>query len=295
MYSSKEFRENLNVISAIKDITTIYQEIASMKVKQLRENVAKTRDFLNGIGSVYNHAKISYLGELQKQIIRGKIGLQSASFIKRNGKKVLVLLSANEHLYGSLILDIWRNYIADLKKGDADAVIVGSVGRYFLRNEKLKVAASFFPLNDDKPKGSEIKRIIDFICRYEQIIIYYGEIISVMSQYPTKKAISGGVTLGEKVVKAKSYLFEPSPEKIMEFFETEIIAALFNQTVYEHELARFAARMVAMDQATENANETLTKLNKEWRSAKRAIANSKQLGIFAGYSLWGNNVAKEES
>jgi len=295
MYSSKEFRENLNVISAIKDITTIYQEIASMKVRQLRENVAKTRDFLNGVGSVYNHAKISYLGELQKQIIRGKTKLQSASFIKRNGKKVLVLLSANEHLYGSLILDIWRNYIADLKKGDADAVIVGSVGRYFLRNEKLKVAASFFPLNDDKPKVSEIKRITDFICRYEQIIIYYGEIISVMSQYPTKKAISGGVTLGEKVVKAKSYLFEPSPEKIMEFFETEIIAALFNQTVYEHELARFAARMVAMDQATENANETLTKLNKEWRTAKRAIANSKQLGIFAGYSLWGNNVAKEGS
>ena len=41
-----------------------------------------------------------------------------------------------------------------------------------------------------------------------------------------------------------------------------------------------------MDQATENANETIKQLGKERIALKRSINNRKQLEIFAGYNLW---------
>ena len=113
----------------------------------------------------------------------------------------------------------------------------------------------------------------------------------MLNQSPTKEQISGGASLHQKG-KGKKYLIEPSPQKIMEFFETEIISALFNQKIFDHQLARFASRMVAMDQATENANDIIKKLNRENKSLKRRVMNRKQLEVFAGLSLWGEGVKK---
>jgi F-type H+-transporting ATPase subunit gamma len=295
MYSNKEIKENLEVVSAIGDITGIYQEIASLRIKQMREGVAKTKEFLAGVADVYNRAKASYIATLQKAVLKGKTDYAESAFIKRNGKKVFILLSANEHLYGTLILDIWRLFTNELRREEADAVIIGSVGKYFARSEQLTAKATYFFLDDDKPATAQIKKITDFISSYEQIVVYSGEMVTVLSQIPSKSVVSGGATLGEKVEEAKNYLFEPTPAKILEFFETEIIAALFNQKIFEHQLARFAARMVAMDQATENSKETLEQLNKEFRALRRSVSNRKQLEAFAGYQFWIKEKREEES
>jgi F-type H+-transporting ATPase subunit gamma len=255
-------------------------------MNQFREKVAKTRAFLDGVAAIYYHTKAAYIASLQRQVLAGKKTLASAAFIRRNGKRILVFLSANEHLYGTLILDIWRTFVHDIRDEGSEAVVVGSFGRYLLGNEDVKSKVTYFDLDDDKPEADQIKKIVDFIGQYEQIIVYHGQMISVLNQTPATSEVSGGVTLKEKVEQAKNYLFEPSPAKILEFFETEIIAALFNQTILEHQLARFAARMVAMDQATQNAKDAADKIEKELRALRRRILNRKQLEVFAGFTLW---------
>ena len=291
MSSQKELKGNLEAVSAIGSITSVYQEIASLRMNQLRGKVAEVREFLDGVATIYYHVKAAYIAAVQRQLLAGKKDLATASFVRRNGKPVSVFLSANEHLYGTLILDIWRAFARDLRQGKAEGVVVGSFGRYLLNSENIKAPVTYFDLDDDKPAPDQIKRIVDFISSYEQIIVYHGQMVSVLNQIAATSEVSGGVTLRQQVAKPKNYLFEPTPAKILEFFETEIIAALFNQTVLEHQLARFAARMVAMDQATQNAKEEATKIEKELRSLRRRIANRKQLEVFAGFSLWSNRVA----
>jgi F-type H+-transporting ATPase subunit gamma len=288
MFSRKEFRENFEVTSAIKDITGIYQEIALMRMNQLKSGVEKTREFLNGVAEVYNHAKTAYMVNLQKTPFGSSKPAEEPKFLKRNGKTVFVCLTANEHLYGNLILNVWNQFLTDLKTDNKnEAVIVGVFGRYLMENEKGDFKVTYFDLNDDRPTKEQINKIIEFISKYEQIIISHGQLISVLEQVATSASISGGVPLEQKMGSAKRYLFEPSPEKIMEFFETEIISALFIQKVYEHELAKFASRTVAMDQATQNANEMLKKLNRDFNTLRKAILNRKQQQVFAGFSLWG--------
>jgi len=287
MHSQKEFKENLEAVSAIKTITSIYQEIAAIRMKQLKDRVAKTREFLDGVAEIYNHGKAAYIAMLQAEAFKGKKDWRELKFIKRNGKNVLVFLSANEHLYGNLILDVWQQFQNDVIKTRQDAVVVGSFGKYLVKNEaRIDSKIDYFDLGDDKPKPEQINKILSYIRKYEQIFIYYGQLVTVLNQIPMKEQISGGVTFEQKGI-GKRYLFEPTPQNIMEFFETEIINALFNQKIYEHQLARFSSRMVAMDQATENANEILKKLEKDFITLKRRLSNRKQLEIFAGYSIWG--------
>lgn len=288
MSSSKYLNEDLEAVGAIKSITSIYQEIASLRMNQLRGRVAATREFLDGISTVYNHAKTAYIADVKAQTPKQRKKMWSSlSFVRRNGKKVSVFLSANEHLYGTLILDVWSHYINDIRHDRADAVVVGSIGQYLLGSEQLDVETASFDLDDDKPTAEQVKKITDYVSKYEEVVIYHGQMETVLHQVPTRSEISGGISFDNRSRRpAKRYLFEPSPEQILSFFETEIIAALFNQTILEHQLARFAARMVAMDQATENANEETKKIKKEIRTLKRRIMNRKQLEVFAGFGIW---------
>lgn len=295
MSSQREFREDLEVVSAIGSITSVYQEIASLRMNQLRGKVAATRKFLDGVAAIYYHVKAAYITALQRQLVARKQDLATAAFVRRNGKRILILLSANEHLYGTLILDVWRAFVRDLRQGKADGAVVGSFGRYLLTSEDIRAPVTYFDLDDDKPQSDQIKKIVNFISSYEQIIVYHGQMVSVLHQIPSTSEVSGGVTFQQQVVKTKNYLFEPTPAKILEFFETEIIAALFNQTVLEHQLARFAARMVAMDQATQNSKDEVTKIEKELRALRRRVLNRKQIETFAGFTLWGREARKEQA
>lgn len=289
MFSRKEFKENSEAVSTIKDITGIYQEIALLRMNQLKNGVESTRNFLNGVAKVYTHAKAAYIADWQKGASEDKKRTEKPSLIKRNGKTLLVCLTANEHLYGDLILNVWSQFITELKADPKNEVVVAGVfGKYLIENERIiRPSVTYFDLEDDRPSKSQISKIINFISKYEKIIIYYGQMTSVLEQNPTCASITGDIFQEKVGNKNKRYLFEPSPEKIIEFFENEIISALFIQKVYEHELAKFASRTVAMDQATENAEDMLKKLNRDFNVLRKQILNRKQLEVFAGFGMWG--------
>lgn len=83
-------------------------------------------------------------------------------------------------------------------------------------------------------------------------------------------------------------LFEPSLEEVLNFFETTILKTLLRQKVRESLLSRYAARMVAMDVATENAKTATKGLRRDLSRAKRRRANAKMLDNYSGMSIWKN-------
>lgn len=278
MATLKETQQDLDLVSSIKNITSIYQDLATMRMRQIQEEVLKTRTFLEGVAEIYNHAKSAYLASL------GRLGrkappekLKEISFIRRNGKTIVVFLSANERFYGTLILDTWQEVLDYLSQTEAELAVVGEVGKHLAQAQELTRRVNYFDLDDQNPGRDQIKVILDFINNYEKIIVFHGRFESVFHQKPVQTDVSGGVALEETSEKAKSYLFEPSPKEILKFFETEIIEALFNHTILEHQLARSASRMVAMDRATQNAEKRIKKLDRKLNRLSRRIQNKKLL------------------
>ncbi len=287
MNSLKELQANIGAVSTIESITSVYQGIASLRMNQVKEGVERTKKFIDGVAQVYHHARQAYIGQIQRQLKASPEDAKKLSFLRRNGKTAYVFLSANEHLYGTLILDIYHAYLNDvMKAGKGELVIVGKFGKSLVSSAGLPFPTFYFEMNDDNPSNEEINKVMSFISQYERVILHYGKMRTILTQDPDRLEISGGVDVEKKTSEAKAYLFEPSPEAIMEFFETEIIAALFYEKVFEHQLTRFAARMVAMDQASQNANLVSGKLHKDLLRAKKRVQNVKQLDRFAGILLW---------
>jgi len=288
MPTLKQIKEDLEATSTIKTITSIYQEIAYLRMNQIRQGVLSNRGFIEELSRVYNQIKKSYINSLRKKGRLKKEELKKISFIKRNKRRIAVFLSSNQFFYGTLILDIRHNLLNYLNDSKADLAVVGKTGRYLAERSGFEGKIFYFELDDDNPRREQMKKIMDFIKNYEEIIVFHGKFSTAISQKPVQDNISGGITLEleKELGKVKNYLFEPSPEDILEFFETELISAFFNQAVLEHRLSRYAARMVAMYQATENAKEIKRKLKIKQKKLERQLSNKKQIELFAGFQLW---------
>ena len=278
----KEIKENLKALSNIETITRAYQEIANLRMNEIRQTVLSNREFIEELSRVYTLAKKAYLALLK---MGGGAMKKKESFIKRGRGKVAVFLSGNKPFYGTLILDIWQEIQRDLKEKGGDLVVVGKTGKYFAETSGWGMKMFYFELDDEKPERERVKEIIEFLENYEEIIIFHGRFHTVLSQKVVQTNISG-ITLEKELGEVKSYLFEPPLEAILEFFETELMSAFFNQTLLEHRLSRYATRMVAMYQATENAEKIREKLETEQKKLERQLLNKKQIEVFSGFQLW---------
>lgn len=278
----KKIKENLKAVSSIETITKTYQEIANLRMNKIRRRVLDNREFIEGLSRVYVMAKKAHIAQLKRQGLRKK----EESFIKRRGQKVVVFLSGNERFYGTLILDIWKGVFNYLAENRADLAVVGQIGKYLVKRGGLELKTFYFELDDDDPEKEKIKEIIEFIKNYEEIIILHGRFQTILSQKVVQTNISGDIAIEEGLAEVKKYLFEPSPGAVLEFFETELMSAFFNQAILEQQLSRYATKMIAMYQATENAKERKKALEREQKKMEHQLLNRKQIELFAGSQLW---------
>ena len=281
MESLKKLKEQSEIISAIENITLVFQEIAHAKMMEIRREVLKTREFLEELARVYYLIKKSYLFYFKKGLLKKK---KNIYFIGKKKGTALIFLSANEFFYGSLILDIWAKVYDFWKKNKGHLIIVGRLGKYLAENQKLGHKMFYFELNDQNPEEENIKKIIEFVKKYEKILVFHGKFETILKQVPKITDISGSISFEEKEV--KNYLFEPSPETVLEFFETEIVATLFNQTILEHSLAKNTARMIAMYQASQNIKNLQKNLETQKKIINWLLFDKKQIEIFSGFKLW---------
>lgn len=276
MATLKKAEDDLEGISAIKNIVQSYQEIANLRMNSIREKVLKNRKFFIELSKTYQKVKTAYFFSLGRPWMKKK----ETSFLRPKKEKIIVFLSANKFFYGSLILNIWQEVRLFFKKNNPDLAVVGKVGKYLSEQGDFGKKTLYFDLDDDNPEPKQIKKIVEVIKEYKEIIIFYGKYETVLRQAVIKSDIAGGLPPEEKPKEAEGYLFEPSAKTILQFFEREIIATLFNQTLLEHQLARYAGRMIAMHLATENAKEMEKKLKLLEKKLLKQKINKKQIELF---------------
>ncbi|MCL5970227.1 MAG: F0F1 ATP synthase subunit gamma [Patescibacteria group bacterium] len=296
MESKKDILAEIDRLFSLRGMVEAYEEIAASRMRRIRDSVLKNRDFLFGLNEVFHQVQKSYKSEIERLMKTKKLKDKSKiTFLKKNGKKIYILLTSNSGLYGSIIRKTFNLFLENIKKENCDAAVIGRLGKEMFEAEKLNSNVTFFNFPDNKIDYDQFKKIMDHILQYEEIDVFHGQFQTVITQKPVMSSISGTEIPGikkEEVDKAQAkqinlrYLFEPSLEKIMAFFETEIFSSIFEQTIHESELAKFSSRMVVLDQAVENIRGSLTKTEYLMRKFKHRRGNRKQLSRLSGMMLW---------
>ncbi len=287
MVTKKELTREAEFLTILRTILETYEEIAATRMARIRSSVLASRDFLLELNAIFQQVKTSYRARIEFLMKTKKIKDPSKlTFIKRNGKTLHVFVSANTGLYGDIIRKTYEVFIENLKKTPGDVAILGKLGLQIFNTEGIKAPLTYFEFPDNKMDNAVVQKIVEHIIQYEKVLVFYEQFNNVISQSPIVTNISGDPLPWEKGGPQAKYFFEPSLEKIMEFFEKEIFASIFQQTIFESELAKFASRMVSLDFASENTKNRLKQVTLVAARIKHQEDNKRQLEKFATMRLW---------
>lgn len=290
----KQIQEDLSLIRDMEALSEAYEEISVMKMRQVRQAVLSTRVFMESVSDVFYHVKKSYKTQIERLMKKNKNTTKPLTFstLPNNGKDVIVLLSANTRLYGTIIADTFQAFFAAAAQANADVVIVGLLGKILYEEHKGKKQYTYFQIPDVKVTAEDLQPLIAFVAPYQNVKVFYGKFENVIVQKAAESTVSGQENLVKETATTTptadnfSFFFEPSLETILHFFETQVFSSLFQQTVHEHELARYASRIKAMEEAITHIGTKKRALLLREKIMQKSIEHAKQLSALSGMSLW---------
>lgn len=285
MDQARKVKDEIGANSLLQLLVVTYQEHAIEQINFARSSVLTSREFASELSEVFINVRTSYESFIQNLLERDK---KQKNVEKKNGKEALVLISSNNKLYGDIIPKINSLFIEQARASDADIIIIGRRGREFIEQAHITKPYQYFDVPDDHFSFEMLKPAISYLLPYKKTTLFHGKFLNILSQDAVLSNISGDLPQEKKSQEEKQdFLFEPSLEAVLSFFETQILAVLFNQTMHEAQLARYASRIKAMETAHNNLEDQFEKLRQKQRRFKAMQTNKKQLQLIAGKNLWG--------
>lgn len=279
--TNKEIYQRINDLGAIQNITDVYQQVAAIRMRKIKDTVVQNRNFYESLSKVYMETRRFYID----RIARG--GKYAPKYLgKTNGKSVAVLISANTGLYGGVTRNVFDLFIKDQLNSNDDLVITGRLGRNWAQSAKLERPFKYFDLNDGT-EGIEngIKKIFDYLSNYANISVYHGKFNNIVEQPAVISKITQRLDVQDEG-EEPHFLFEPTIEKVLERFEEELVYSFFDQSIYEANLAKFVSRMINLDTATQRVSKALDNMRISASKAKHKRQNKRQSELFSNITLW---------
>jgi F-type H+-transporting ATPase subunit gamma len=168
-----------------------------------------------------------------------------------------------------------------------NVVTVGRKGNEFMRRVGRDIRAEFSRLGD-RPSLLDtlpISRIIidDYTSGVaDAVYLVYTRFVSTMTQTPVMERLLPVEPAELPVMQNVEYIYEPSAEAVLgellpRFVEMEVYHAILESIASEQ-----SARMVAMRNATENANELIQDLTLMYNKARQEAITTELLDISGG-------------
>lgn len=294
-YNKNQLLEQVDLVETLNVLAHAYEEISVMRMQKVRASVISTRVFLEKLAEIFYDVKKSYRKEILALMQSKNRNKKNFTFstITKNGKSANVMMTSNARLYGDIGRKVFTLFMESIKKDpNADVVLVGRMGKDFFDGQSaFKKEYLYFEIPDNDVKIQDIRPIVEKLMVYDKVNVFYGQFTNLMTQQAVASSVSGDQPFGSDATGLSeeekfTFFFEPSLEKVLNFFEHQVFGSLFKQTIHESELARLASRARAMESAISNIEKEEAVLKVESRKFKKRLEDKKRLEGLSGMALW---------
>lgn len=265
----RQVRKKIKSIGNVKKITRAMQLVSAVKMKKAQQVAVEGRPYREVLEEVI--AKILPTVDMSSSPL-----LHSHEEKESEKKELVIFISANKGLCGSFNANLFRLLLKKEDWGKADFITIGRKGMSFASRSGNKIVADF----SVPSPTSEVSAIFNMASKYflegqyNQITIAYNKFVSTLRSEPIIETLLPVSIIGSNsqvVANGGEYLFEPGKEALFNnllenYVEEKIRGALLNSEAAEH-----SSRMIAMKNATDNANDViynLTLLRNQLRQQK---------------------------
>lgn len=262
--------------------------VAASKLKRATDRILQMRPYSEK------------LNEILSNIMDNLEGGSSLSFNKkREPKKVLiVLMTSDKGLAGGFNSNLIKTtrrllsetYATQAKNGGVTLLPIGKKGYDFFKKEKnlnfiTDHVSLLTKLTFENSQVVSQELMAGFGAeKYDVIELVYAKFVNAATQRfmierflpvePSADKKKGG--------KKADYIFEPEKEALLEELVPKILNTQFFKALLDTNASEHGARMVAMDSATNNANELIRNLKIQYNRERQAAITKEILEIVGG-------------
>jgi F-type H+-transporting ATPase subunit gamma len=290
----KTIRKRISSVKSTQKITRAMKMVAGARLHRAQQRISAMRPYAKQASEVLN--------DVVKALGPAGLEVEHPLLARRPEKQVLLLVVTSDRgLCGGFNANINKAAEAFWKAKLAAGVgvkmaTVGRRGRDYFRRRSAPTIESFDGLWDDLGMG-QARRVARSVLapflrgEVDAIYVIYTEFKSAMTQQvntirllPLKEveAAAEGSDAAALDEPAPEYIFEPNQGSIFErlvpiYIEITLLRALFDSVASE-----LGARMTAMDSATKNAKEMISKLTLAYNRQRQAVITTELIEIIAG-------------
>jgi F-type H+-transporting ATPase subunit gamma len=280
MAQIREIKTRIKSVKNIGQITKAMKMVATARLKRAQQRILSARPYAVRMADVMKNLAAKTT-ERDHPLLA----------VKKEGKSALVVITADRGLCGSFNANILRQAQAYLReKPGTDLITVGKKGRDFFKRRKFNIIKEWLYVFPHIPHETVLEmrdEIEGLFIRggYKEIRVLYTEFKSVISQkaaMDTLLPIRLQELPGEAKGLAADYDFEPDLDTILNSLVSQYLATMIHRYLLESFSSEMGAKRSAMESASKNAGEMISKLTLDFNRARQAMITKELAEIVGG-------------
>lgn len=284
MAVGKEIRGKISSIKNTQKITKAMEMVAASKLRKSQQRMEAARPYADKIRNVISH------------VARANSDYRHCYFDQREVKKVgVILISSDRGLCGGLNSNLFRAVTGKISEWsdqniDFEVSVFGSKGISFFKRMGGELSAAKDELGDAPNLSDLLGGIKVLTNKYEsgeidELYLCFNTLVNTMTQEPTIEKILPVTAIEEELIddnKLWDYIYEPSAVEIFDQLLSRYVESVVYHAVVENIASEMSARMIAMKNATDNADTLIDELQTIYNKARQAAITQEISEIVSG-------------
>jgi len=300
MANLREIRNRIESVENTKQVTRAMKMVAAAKLRRAQERIFQTRPYAYKIGELISHLK-------------GELDPTAHPFFQAPAETegvLVIVVTADRGLCGGFNSNVIKaaehhietEYPAKKEANDLYMLCVGEKGHKHFQKRDYRLVGDYQGVFDGLTFGVARQVIQDAVEGFERDI--WGEVTLVYNEFkntivqnqitepllpipaerfetPVMEEEADLLDLPENG-RAIDYLFEPDARELLDELVPRYLYYQMWRALLESNAAEQGARMVAMDNATTNAEELIDDLTLEYNRARQNAITMELLDIASG-------------
>lgn len=283
MPNTIDIRRRIRSVKNTQQITRAMKMVAAAKLRRAQERITSARPYAAALLEVLS--SVTSRADLEEHPL-----LES----RPENNVLLIIVSGDKGLAGAFNANVIKQAqkaIAERGWETVELMPVGRKGADFFRKRTIPIRHQetnlFQAFSIDNARDLATIVIEDYAGKkYDAVFIAYNEFQSVIAQVVRIEKLLPFVRV-ETEGPGVDYLYEPSPEEILEHLLPKHVEFQIYKVLLESAAAEQGARMTAMDSASKNAGEMIESLTLQYNRIRQASITNEIIEIVSGASALG--------
>lgn len=277
MPSAQDIRRRIKSVKSIQQITKAMKMVAAARLRKAQERAITSRPFTEKIRQV-----MASVAHNARDAVHPLLEVRA---VKRVG---YLILSSDKGLAGAYSSNVIKEALSHvINRENTGFITVGRRARDYFKRRGYPVDAEYsgFTERPTYQNAVEIARHIagSFTAGdYDEIYLVYTQFISPLNQKPQVIRLLPIDSSSDAEESKTEYIFEPSAPDVLNILLPRYIETVIYGALLQSAASELGARMTAMESATENAEELISKLVLNYNKVRQATITREISEIVGG-------------